>query len=266
MEQNLIEKITVSNICKKYKTVISLIDEIATKTKEASDLFKSITGYSFWEWKITESEVIENKKLKKNARKDIWRYIIKKTNMEKLLNENRLKKLEEQIEKDDLPDITPENIFGMIKQFAENAQKYFDESIMDVFKTLNPTSTWSQYATNDGTTIGKKAILDHYFGIDFYGNPQLKYHRKQRLQDIDNAFHMLDGKGTSKGGDNPTLVQAIEIAQIENFDYCETEYFKCKWYKKGTLHIEFKRMDLVEKINNIVSENFIEEKQNDNTD
>ncbi len=29
----------------------------------------------------------------------------------------------------------------------------------------------------------------------------------------------------------------------------ETEYFKLKWYKVGTLHIEFKRMDLVAKMN-----------------
>jgi hypothetical protein len=32
---------------------------------------------------------------------------------------------------------------------------------------------------------------------------------------------------------------------------CETKYFKVKWFKKGTLHIEFKRLDLLSELNRI---------------
>lgn len=30
---------------------------------------------------------------------------------------------------------------------------------------------------------------------------------------------------------------------------CETEFFRCQWYKGETLHIEFKRPDLIAKLN-----------------
>jgi len=63
----------------------------------------------------------------------------------------------------------------------------------------------------------------------------------------------MDGKGPIKyPGDMTTQIQATIQ---DKKDTCETEYFKCKWYMKGTLHLEFKRMDLVEKLNKMVGGN-----------
>ncbi|WP_459933881.1 DUF4942 domain-containing protein [Fundidesulfovibrio butyratiphilus] len=37
----------------------------------------------------------------------------------------------------------------------------------------------------------------------------------------------------------------------KSFCGCETSYFQCKWFKNGNLHIVFKRLDLLEKLNRI---------------
>ena len=81
-----------------------------------------------------------------------------------------------------------------------------------------------------------------------YGGCHINYHwGEQRLRCIDNVFHLLDGKGPIKWpGD---LVTMIKEAMRDKEWVCETEYFSCKWFKKGSLHIKFKRMDLVKELN-----------------
>ena len=71
---------------------------------------------------------------------------------------------------------------------------------------------------------------------------------------MDNAFHLIDGAGISKYPEN--AITAIENA-AKNQDFAETEYFRFQWYKNGNLHIKFKRMDLVNKINQIAGDRLL---------
>lgn len=49
------------------------------------------------------------------------------------------------------------------------------------------------------------------------------------------------------------LVDAIGTSGIKGVG--ETEYFKFKCYKNGNLHLEFKRSDLVDTLNQIAGDN-----------
>ncbi len=121
----------------------------------------------------------------------------------------------------------------------------FEEAIKEVFDFLRP-GKWCSHKTNNRFEVGKKVIID--WGIDTsYGMLRPVYQKEQSYRALDNIFHLLDGKGVSKyPGD---FVTALSAACRKKEWECETEYFKCKWYKRGTLHIEFKRLDLLKELN-----------------
>jgi hypothetical protein len=61
---------------------------------------------------------------------------------------------------------------------------------------------------------------------------------------IENAFRLLDSKG-------PTQTYHAQIATVlkTNVTEGETDYYTFRAFKNGNLHVWFKRMDLVAKLN-----------------
>jgi hypothetical protein len=117
-----------------------------------------------------------------------------------------------------------------------------DETISEAFETLRPRR--SHLKTNSEYEVGKKVILSYIVEV---GYSFMATYAENRLRSIDNAFHLLDGKGPIKyPGD---LVTTLRSALQQKTIRCETEYFSCEWYKNGNLHLTFKRLDLVRELN-----------------
>ena len=95
-------------------------------------------------------------------------------------------------------------------------------------------------------------ILDRVIDTS-YGITILDYRSEKDLISMENTFRLLDGKGVCKyPGDLATKIKdAIKRDRWE----CENEYFEARWYKKGSLHIRFKRLDLVERLNALAGGN-----------
>lgn len=194
--------------------------------------------------------------LEEETRKRIWDAVVEQTDMKSFINAKKRRELSDQIEKDELPEITLENIYGMINTFASQVNDLFEETVWSVYETMNPR--WKHYKTNSDC-IGKRRIISG--ALDGYGH--INYHKEPHINDIDSVFHLLDGKGTAKTRPGSTkLTDAFRYALCKKEHAFETEYFKCKWYGGAcTLHLEFKRMDLVDKFNEIVSERMLKEKE-----
>lgn len=204
-------------------------------------------SYSHYDFDLEQSK----KRIKINA----WACIINKMNFRNFLSDKKKKELDEQLEKGELPDLTVQNIFYILNDFAQSLPDMFEESVIEVFEYLRPRE--SEYKTNTEFEIKNKVILNSIIDCDKYF-VRMSYYYQDKIRNIDNVFHLLDGKGPIKyPGD---LVTKIQTAIQEKKWYCDTEYFDCKWYKKGTLHIRFKRMDLVNEINRIAGGNKLREK------
>jgi len=106
------------------------------------------------------------------------------------------------------------------------------------------TSRSAEYKTNIPWKVGPKVIIERVFGV--YG----WIDREDLLSDLDKVFHMLDGKGFPEYP-NDLVTKAKEAVRAKNSEF-ETDYFDCRaYFKTGTLHIKFKRSDLVARFNMI---------------
>jgi hypothetical protein len=117
-----------------------------------------------------------------------------------------------------------------------------------VFNFIKPSTG---HKTNEyAKGMPPKVILTGVIESMFYPRAYISCYRKDKLKDLDNIFHLLDGKGAVKyPGDLVTIIEGNENQEAE------TEYFAAKWFKNGNLHITFKRMDLADKLAQIGSKN-----------
>jgi hypothetical protein len=123
-----------------------------------------------------------------------------------------------------------------------NTGAFIEEAVQEVFEYLRPHH--SRYKTNTEFEIGKRVIL---FALEtkWGGGFRVDHYREQHIRAIDNVFHALDGNGTIKTHRGP-LIDAIEAAKNGTG---ETEYFRFRCFRNRNLHLEFKRLDLVAKLN-----------------
>ena len=205
-----------------------------------------IINHDIRDYDIRNSSKISSKTIC-YIKKEAWRYIAKKMQVKDLMTEKRSQQFDKQLEDGCFPDLTVENVIGLYEQFSSNINSYLEESAKEVFEYLRPHD--SKHKTNTEYEIGKRAIITCCFQ---YGGYVSSYY-DHKITSIDNVFHLLDGKGTAKYPDDLlSRINSVSQGKTPPNNKLETEYFKLKWYfRSDTLHFEFLRKDLLDKLNAI---------------
>ena len=203
--------------------------------------------HTTWEMKPEEVET--------QWRQQAWRILVDRMELKRVCSVAKANEIEKQLEDaKTLPEITEQNMVAMIEGAASNISGFLEEAAVEVFEALRPwrdSDVNGHYKTNEVFQIGERVCLEHYCELGYSGGKfRLSYYtdRTQRIRCIDNIMHMLDGKGPVPTHAGP-LVDALNGP--ENMGRVETEYFEAKCYKKGSLHLRFKRLDLLARLNAI---------------
>ncbi len=194
-------------------------------------------------------------------REKAWRFLFDLSGAVKLVSAKRVKAFEDQCEQKTLPPFSLEEVSLFLEGLQNGAVDLAKETITEIFNMLRPGRYSRKYLTNGGTAewkLGKKVILSDRVRVTPWGEGKMEVvtdHRDQLIR-LDRVFHLLDGKGAPKGYRSP-LVDAINTSHRS--EEGETDYFNFRAYKNGSLHLVFKRPDLVNEINAIagVGENVI---------
>lgn len=187
-----------------------------------------------------------------------WKALIDKMGIRSAMSIKRAQELDEQLEGrsnrygvkvEPLPEITESNILAMMEQTALNIPQMIEEATKEVFDWLRPHKWGLEYKTNQKSEWElKDKIIQGWCVRKSYhqrGGFEVIYTSQQNLTALDNVFSMLDGKGVIKTTKGP-LTDAIYASQDGTG---ETDYFAFKCFRNGNLHLKFKRMDLVSKLN-----------------
>lgn len=246
----LVKKETVTDLVGKYNATIESMKRLFEELADANKSFQAFQNFFPFYIESTVRNLFRGYSIEsaiKILKAEAWGGIIKKTQMLEAMTERRRAEIEKQIQEDKMPEITVENIYSVLNSLYAKSSDLLTESIKEAFEILRPRR--SKYKTNSEFDVPPKVIVKNWIEkISHFDRVTLGYHRGQ-IQSVCNAFSLMDGKGVSKYPCN--LETAIKGAIDKNLYTCETEYFKCKWYLAGTLHLEFKRLDLLAKLNQI---------------
>jgi len=174
-----------------------------------------------------------------------WRAVVNVSGMRRMLSVKAAKELDEQLERGTLPEITEESVNGFIGATKDQAVDRLAEAVREVHSLLRPER--SRFKTNTEFDIGKRVVLSGWIGFG-YGRPFIAaYYRHAEFRALDNVFALLDGQPKIATHNGP-LADAIALSED---GVGETTYFRFRACKNQNLHLEFKRPDLVAKLNAI---------------
>jgi len=254
----LMNPVTVAEMTASYNKALRMIDEGYQLLHDSAKILSGAFGGDQSFQTIDHHHGKGPADIKQQLHRAAWRSIINRLEIKKVLSIKRNEELDKRLENGDLPPITDEEIITMVTTLQENIQDFAKELALEVYDYFRPAVTGSRwekaYVTNqrDGRyDLGKKVIIGWMIqpGYSSRAPLQVNYRNQDKLFALDRVFHLLDGKEmTAANAYTCPLVDAINTSPD---GFGETEYFKFRACLNGNLHIEFTRLDLLQKLNEI---------------
>ena len=200
----------------------------------------------------------------KKVRYKYWEYLFSGQSPAKVFvsrcTSNMQSELLNRIEKMTNYDFSLFNINQIKIELIMGMSKAAEETILKVFNDLSDAHAYNDFdsknihyfngwKTNKSWIINKKVIIPMYHAFsEWNGKPEFsRYRTLQTLSDIEKALDYLDqGETTCWGSLENNLRRAEEAGITKNID---TKHFTMTFYKKGTCHLIFKKLDLLKKLN-----------------
>lgn len=202
-------------------------------------------------------------KLRSVFKREAWSCLISKLDIRKIMSSSAQRVLDAQLEGKttiydrgehqplgELPDITAENIIGVLEGMLGQASDLLEDKIREEYEFWKP---WRQeYKTDDANRLAEKIIKGYmvrscnWKGLHWEPN----YDKARHFQSIEHVFRLLDGKGIPPEHDGE-FVTAIRSAGPDGKG--ETQYFRFRCFHNGNIHIRFKRLDLLRDFNRVAA-------------
>ena len=253
-DTKLVNKATVAQMVLTYKQAADEIDAAYARLKTAEEQLENVFGDGSFSTLTREYYDHDRaaEEVKQKIKRSAWRGLVDLLEIRKLLSIKRANEIDKRLDDPaNLPKLELKAIYEMFSALVGSSGEFAREAVFEVYEFLRPRSQSyaAHYKTNQRyarVEIGKKVILTHIVE-PYYLGYRVYYQREQNLIALDKVFFMLDGKGIPDGYRSP-LVDAINtVGKVGNSG--ETDYFRFKLYQNSNLHLEFKRMDLVEDLN-----------------
>lgn len=176
-----------------------------------------------------------------------WYQLLVRLNVRGLVSLKQWKEITYAVEKHNFPRLSAQSVMELYQSMTTQHEELHQQAIREVFETLRP---WRRkYKSNDKYIIGRKVILEGWVRQHpcIPDRIELIYHYQSEAAAVERVIQGLQGKGTMhKDGHDSELEHAIKANPIG-----ETSLFKYKAFKKGSLHLEFKDLEALAKLNAI---------------
>lgn len=239
---------------KQIEQLIEQLDAISRLTSEigggtAQDWAMKL-GHRYDSW-LTEKADKAMPAVTRNIDSSIWRDLMLKSGMMALMDAQARDQWHKNLEEGDLPAISEANILSTFEQLHLNKMDVFERGIINVFKGLS----WD-YKINSPCSFGKKIIINNLVTHNRWGFNLNWGWRRDQLADLERMLFLLDGKPMPDNRSDITTRLMAHIRDNPDKDVYEDGFFRIRYFQKGTAHLTFKRLDLVEKMNDIIAKHY----------
>ena len=201
-----------------------------------------------------------------HLKNDYWEKVIDLPEVAKYLTESGKQKLRANNCKFRCMEFTESNIRQFVLNLVKDFPTHIDDAINGLFEEMTgyairkKESGWgyddynsnvhyfNAWKTNDGYKANKKVILPFYQDSwnDWDGISKLHYSKVDFLLDVEKVMSYFQASSGDYNSIDKLCDQALRRGENRNID---TEYFKISIFKKGTIHLTFKDLDLLRRFN-----------------
>lgn len=256
MKTDIIRRATIEEIVgnrdralRHYETALDATKAAREAAEKAApgghppNLFVTVSGSDRWQGTSLEE-------FRKGLDRSVWRFVMEKTGLRDLFDAEARRAFEKGLETDP-PEATVETITATAFQLAGDAGAIFTRGLINAFRKLDRA-----YASHDAFRIKARFVMASALS-PFESRYQTwnRYARDDRetINDLERIFSILDGKPKPEVG--ASIIDRIDGMLGFGFDTTEveTDYFRVRRFKNGSLHVWFRRDDLVEKANRMIA-------------
>lgn len=251
---------SIERIVTGRNAALSLTEILIHQLSDISALTDSIGGGKSNEWGVRqyrydcwlmEKPETAMKAITRNIDRSIWKDLMQRSGMLSLMDAQARDEWYNSTEKDDIPAISEANILSTFRQLHQNKGEVFERGVINVFKGLS----WN-YRTNSPCKFGAKIIVSGLVKYDRWGFGLNQGWQRDRLADLERMLMILDGKPIPDHRADVTRRLGDHIHANRHSTSYEDEMFTIKYFQKGTAHITFRRPELVDKLNDIVTKHY----------
>lgn len=200
-----------------------------------------------------------------------WTSVFDQMEFNKWLDSKQQERFMRDVERDSTIPFTADNIKETLHNVFLSRKKLFDESVAGIFDELcshavengcgpampaSLRSHWRRgegWKTNDSYKVNERLIFPYGCSYDKdFNSFRMKWGEADRLySDLDRILSVLDGEPFEKCGTiGGAMSRAFEKKHSsQSTQVAESEYFEIRFFKKGTVHLKWKRLDLLERFN-----------------
>lgn len=187
----------------------------------------------------------------RNLDRSVWRDLMLKSGMISLMDAQARDEWHKNLEEGDLPEISEENILVTFEHLHHSKGEVFERGVVNVFKGLS----WD-YKTNSPCSFGKKIIINNLVTHNHWGFSLNWGWRRDQLTDLERMLFLLDGKPIPDNRGDVTTRLMEHIRDHPGMQSYEDDFFSIRYFQKGTAHLIFKRLELIEKMNDIIAKHY----------
>jgi hypothetical protein len=256
---SLVKSVSITNLVNQRAAVVERMRQALDLIAEAEQLAKAAhvgfprfvidNNYSLRGRSVTVSGDFANRAdveagMLRIVDSSAWQYLLHESGLRTFMDASAREKWDKQISTGEIPPLTLDNIEATFEQLYSARGDMFERGVIACYRRLS----WS-YKTNQPCKFGKRLIIN---GLLSYGYPN--HQTTNELDDLLRVFHVLDGKPEVDHRDG--FYSLVSGAWRKHESETENDYMRVKWFKKGTGHIFFKRLDLVDKMNLILAKHY----------
>ena len=252
---------SIERIITGRNAALAQIEALIQQLDDISILTRSIGGKTALDWAmkqdfrcgcwLIEKRETAMKAITRNLDRGIWRDLMKKSGMLSIMDAQARDQWYNSLEKEDIPVVSEANILSTFEQLHLNKIDVFERGVINVFKGLS----WD-YKTNSPCSFGKKIIVNNLVAHSRWGFSLNCGWRRYHLAVLERMLFLLDGKPIPDNRGDVTTRLMEHIRDNPSKDIYEDDFFSIRYFQKGTVHITFKRIDLTEKMNDIVAKHY----------
>lgn len=263
---DLVKSVSIANLVNQRTAVVEKIAAAVALIREASELAAAAhvgmprievsTGYgnrghivadahvgarrdgSTWEYKAAEDVT---KVIRLGVDCAAWQYLMHESGMRTLMDATARAKWDKSISDGEIPELTEPNIRSTFGMLHDSRGEIFERGVIACFKAL----AWC-YKTNLPQKFGKRIVMTYLTG-GYSGHEKCN-----QLDDLIRVLSILDGKPEPdhRQGVGSLIGYGTKVQRVEN------DWLIIKTFKNGNGHIEFKRLDLIDKMNLIIAKHY----------
>ena len=180
----------------------------------------------------------------RNVDRSLWRRAFDLTGFNQVMDKQAHSEFNKSLEENP-PEFNEDNVRTIFLSANQEAEEMFVRGLVNIFSELA-----DRYKSHSAFKINKKAIIG-YMTTRWSGFTEVNRYNdgQDKLNDVDRVIKVLAGEKYVPR----QLESAINVAWKAGEVY-EDEYYRAKGFKNGNMHLEFKRQDLLDKANKIISE------------